>query len=292
MDIGAKAVSILKGLGGLQTVWGTLPFRKRPVSAFLKEKLALFEKDGYVVFNQPIDHADIDAFWCEVHALMETEPNLRFSRGTEILMNEERWSRTDIPDRPVIRAIDIERYSSLAPALFLHHQIVEFLTAYYQAPPTCLQTLVFEKSSEQGLHADKYLVSPATAGENYDRESLVASWVACEDADDDNGALILYPGSHHIPKPQFDDFKNNNKAYTDALGAICDDAGIKPKRFYAKKGDVLFWHADLVHAGGVIQDIDRTRRSLVSHYARLSPLHPNLDKNRRRRKYNGGAYFL
>jgi ectoine hydroxylase-related dioxygenase (phytanoyl-CoA dioxygenase family) len=72
--------------------------------------------------------------------------------------------------------------------------ITRFLTRWYKGRrPTCLQTLTYKFSSEQGAHSDKKLVDPPQAYD-YDRETLVASWFALEPSSLKNGALIIYPG--------------------------------------------------------------------------------------------------
>jgi ectoine hydroxylase-related dioxygenase (phytanoyl-CoA dioxygenase family) len=49
--------------------------------------------------------------------------------------------------------------------------------------------------------------------------------------------------------------------------------GIPKMPFAAKKGDVLVWHADLVHGGNPVSRVT-TRKSIVTHYCpkHLSPL--------------------
>jgi hypothetical protein len=37
-------------------------------------------------------------------------------------------------------------------------------------------------------------------------------------------------------------------------------------RFHPKQGDVLLWHADLVHGGSKREHRNLTRQSLVTHY--------------------------
>jgi hypothetical protein len=44
------------------------------------------------------------------------------------------------------------------------------------------------------------------------------------------------------------------------------DNGLQPKYFLARKGDVLFWHANLFHGGSPISNPDSSRRALVCHY--------------------------
>ena len=41
---------------------------------------------------------------------------------------------------------------------------------------------------------------------------------------------------------------------------------MQPHVLYAKAGDVMLWHADLLHGAEEIRDAGLTRRSLVAHY--------------------------
>jgi ectoine hydroxylase-related dioxygenase (phytanoyl-CoA dioxygenase family) len=256
----------------------------------LAEKAAYFKENGYVIFEQAVEHSLLDAFWADVDKQVAENPNLTFSVFGKVFKNAERPGIPEAQSSAVLRIIDIEEHSALAPRMFLHPVCASFLSAVYGAKPTCIQTLTYQQSSQQDAHSDKFLVSPPTVGLDYDRETLAASWIACEDADEVNGALIIYPGSHKLPKKRYEEI-NDYGAYVRHLKDICADAGIKPQMFEAKKGDVLFWHGDFVHAGGPIKDRARTRKSLVSHYARL-PADFHADTNRLTRRWTEtGSYF-
>lgn len=43
-------------------------------------------------------------------------------------------------------------------------------------------------------------------------------------------------------------------------------------QYLPKKGDILFWHANLVHGGSPIKNNELTRKSIVGHYC---PTHNN-----------------
>lgn len=238
-------------------------------SDYVKAREA-FERDGYVIFRGAIEPELIDSFWDEVDRLQREEPELTYGAKGEILKNRDvlEGKYPDDPNR--LRITCIENFSRYAPAMMLHGEISGFLKAVYGRLPTCIQTLTYRYSSQQGLHSDKYLVSPRSVGQHYDRDTLAAAWVACETVNEDNGALIIYPGSHKLEKKRLlEDFDGRYNDYVDYLTELCAEAGIEPERFHAEKGDVLFWHGDFVHAGGNILDKERTRRSLVVHYADL-----------------------
>jgi phytanoyl-CoA hydroxylase len=50
-----------------------------------------------------------------------------------------------------------------------------------------------------------------------------------------------------------------------SLGRRAAEAGLRNERFAARRGDVLIWHADLVHGGNPVSN-DITRKSVVTHY--------------------------
>jgi ectoine hydroxylase-related dioxygenase (phytanoyl-CoA dioxygenase family) len=269
----------------------SFPYFKKRRPPPLREKAAYFEEHGYVIFENAVAHDLIDAFWADVNRQMQENPALTFSVNDKIFTNAERPNVPEAKGSTVLRIIDIERHSALAPQMMLHPVCSDFLKEVYGGVlPTCLQTLTYEHSSQQAEHSDKYLVSPPTVGPFYDRETLAASWIACEDANEENGALIIYPGSHKLPKERYEDFCDYG-AYVAHLKQLCADAGIEPKTFTAKKGDVLFWHGDFVHAGGPILSRARTRKSLVSHYARVPADHAFEGNTRERRYLDGGSYF-
>jgi ectoine hydroxylase-related dioxygenase (phytanoyl-CoA dioxygenase family) len=101
---------------------------------------------------------------------------------------------------------------------------------------------------------------------------FVASWIALEDVQPGSGELIYYPGSHRLPDRIF---AGGTKAlrqgdpaadnYSGELTDRCVRAGLVETAFLPKRGDVLFWAADLAH-GGAVRSSDRTRKSLVTHY--------------------------
>lgn len=255
---------------------------------------AAFERDGYVILRGAVDPAQIDSFWEEVGRLQDSEPGLTYSQQGKIIRNEDVLSGAlEDVDASRLRITCVENYSALAPDLMLHPAISGFLTAVYGMRPACIQTLTYKYSSQQGTHSDKYLVSPRSVGANYDRDSLTAAWVACDEVSDENGALIIYPGSHKLEKKRLkEDFNGRYNDYVQYLEALCAEHGITPERFHAKKGDVLFWHGDFAHAGGPILNPDMTRLSLVAHYARLEPKDPGAGGGRVKRAHANGWYFV
>jgi phytanoyl-CoA hydroxylase len=72
------------------------------------------------------------------------------------------------------------------------------------------------------------------------------------------------------------DSEKTPEQFGEYLEARMKEFGILPQVFCPKKGDVLIWHANLIHKGTPIQDQRLTRKSYVTHYSSFDaypPLH-------------------
>jgi ectoine hydroxylase-related dioxygenase (phytanoyl-CoA dioxygenase family) len=267
--------------------------------SIIKEKINFFQQHGYVIFEQVVDHNLINCFAREFDNLLEQNRPLKVNllggitsfKALETVEEKEKYIRYG-------RFIDIESFSELGKKLIFYPAVSDFLSYIYRGnKPTNLQSLTYKYSSQQGEHSDRYLVSPEWAGD-YQRDSLTASWIALEDAEENNGALVIYPGSHLIAnkKRLTEDFNNNYGEYTRYCQQLCQQHQIEPQYFYAKKGDILFWHSDFIHAGGVVKDWSKTRFSIVCHYANIDETHfplslKNFRYYRQRIPYQDLGYF-
>lgn len=250
-----------------------------------------FDRFGYVVFKDSISQDIIDGFWSDVERAIQSNDHLTYTMYGQI------YTGTNVPldGKKLPRIIDIESHVAQSRRLMLAPVVRRFLRRWYKGvAPTCLQTLTYKYSSEQGAHSDKLLVAPPQA-HDYDRETLVASWFALEASSHRNGALVIYPGSHRVPKPDLAwELENDYAAYARALDTLCRENGCEPEVFEADPGDLLFWHGDLVHAGGPItaqEPEPPTRKSLVCHYAALPGATPSRDPAQLRVRYGRGYYF-
>jgi hypothetical protein len=132
------------------------------------------------------------------------------------------------------------------------------------------QSINFIEGSKQRAHSD--IVHMTTFPQGY----LIAIWIALEDIKEEQGALFYYPGSHKLPYLLNDDFNHgssyyrlgNNayKVYEDKVEEEIKKNGLQKKVLEAKKGDVLIWHANLLHGGSAITKPGSTRKSMVFHY--------------------------
>ncbi len=247
-----------------------------------------FRKHGYVVFENAFDLREGEAFWADVEQALASDVPLTFSVYGKHHVNP------DVPPHgfKLPRIIDAEHHLASARALLLSPIVSRFLGRYYRRAPTCLQTLTYKYSSEQAAHSDRTLVAPPHSP-RYDRKTLAACWFALEDADARNGALIIYPGSHRVASKSVARFGDNYGGFSAHCAEVSEAAGCLPVTFEAKAGDVLFWHGNLVHAGGPILDHEGqpTRKSFVCHYAAMRDKARSAGPEWVRQRHGEGWYF-
>ncbi len=131
------------------------------------------------------------------------------------------------------------------------------------------QTINFIQGSQQRAHSDSIHMTTYPLG------YLIAVWIALEDVTNDNGPLFYYPGSHQLPYLLNNDFnegstklrlgKKDYPDYEDMVEELIATKNYEKKEFLARKGDILIWHANLVHGGAPIIKTS-TRKSMVIHY--------------------------
>lgn len=139
-------------------------------------------------------------------------------------------------------------------------------------PMQPFQTLLFEGGSEQSAHSDSIHMTTYPLG------YLAAAWIALEDVHPDAGPLTYYPGSQRLPyllsvdcDMSQEDFLRSPYAgyaqrYEPAVRQRIEAHGLQVQSFLPRKGDMLIWHANLLHGGSPRRDPQLSRRSLVCHY--------------------------
>ncbi len=183
----------------------------------------------------------------------------------EKLMHDKRMPIKD--KRKIMYAV---RYSAEMRNLVNNKELMDIVELLMGIPVELFQSVNFLKGSEDSAHSDFIHMS------TYPYGYLMAVWIALEDMTIENGPLFFYPGSHKLPyimNTHFDHGgsrwllgKDNKKNYAEAIERLIEEHDLEKKVFTASKGDVLIWHANLLHGGSKVIDPTRTRKSMVLHY--------------------------
>jgi ectoine hydroxylase-related dioxygenase (phytanoyl-CoA dioxygenase family) len=185
-------------------------------------------------------------------------------------------------------------YYPRAAELIFPPAVLRFLTLLYERPPVAFQTMTMRKGSEEPLHID---TGPLTLTEPM---TMAASWLALEDIETHSGEFEFVPGSHALPEFLHHGTTKGHDGDMAEYGRIlnrlydlCAEEGLGTERFLARRGDVLIWHADLLHGGARIEDPDLTRRSFIAHFMPLGVMPTFYDASGVHEiPYPGGGYCL
>jgi len=153
-------------------------------------------------------------------------------------------------------------------SLWLHPEIHRLLRLIFDEDSEPCQSLGFVFGSQQDAHQDTIHLTPFPAG------YMSGVWIALEDVHPDAGALMVYPGSHRLPRIYMrdvdcqkveSDWTVFGQSVVPRWASLIQESEIAPVPYLAKRGDVLIWHENLMHGGGTRKDKSRSRRSIVTH---------------------------
>ncbi|MFT3886271.1 MAG: phytanoyl-CoA dioxygenase family protein [Flavobacteriales bacterium] len=131
------------------------------------------------------------------------------------------------------------------------------------------QSINFLTGSEQAAHSDSIHMTTYPLG------YMAAAWIALEEMTPDNGPLIYHPGSHKLPYLLNGSYDHGGNRfvigqdayahYEAAVDKAITDGRFAKKELLAGPGDVLIWHANLLHGGKKMNTPNASRKSMVIH---------------------------
>lgn len=216
----------------------------------IKSELAQFPENGYAVLHNFFDDETVNNIQKEIEKGLASG-RMKYTLGNKIMFAN---LQSDF-----IRKITWHDKLNRILSFLLGKKVIPF------------QTINFLTGSEQKAHSDSIHMTTYPLG------FLIAAWIALEDIDESQGPIFYYPGSHKLPYVLNSDYErggniftvgadSNYLKYEEKIEEIVKNSKLEKKLFTAKKGDVLIWHANLIHGGEKITDNAKTRKSMVIHF--------------------------
>jgi hypothetical protein len=214
-------------------------------------------EDGYLIIERFFDEKQLDATWSAYETAIETGV---LKPPVEPLFDDD-----PLPGRTLNPHFSVDEIR----AMLFDERMNEVVSLLLGAKAAPFQTIGGHKSSEQLQHSDSIHMS------TYPNGYLVANWTAFEDIHPDSGPLVFHPGSHKLPyvmsealgMPFGCGYSAYHDIYEPAIQKIIADNALEAHYFLPKKGDVLLWHANLLHGGSKMKDPARvSRKALVCHF--------------------------
>ncbi|HFA49373.1 MAG TPA: phytanoyl-CoA dioxygenase [Bacteroidetes bacterium] len=232
---------------------GMLPHNEdfKKFSSEEQQQILHFIENGFMILKGFYKNGEIEKLNAEVERLLKEQKTGFNYTGRKIM--------------------DAYRFSDIIKNGFFNNKRLLKLLDFIMGKKTIpFQTINFIKGSEQRAHSDSIHMTTQPPGH------LIATWTALEQVHQGNGPLFYYPGSHRLPYITTQEYdsgnsyffigKNSNKKYEDKIAETIKEFGFQKKYFHADKGDVLIWHANLIHGGEAITQKGATRKSMVAHY--------------------------
>ncbi|MGB8840897.1 MAG: phytanoyl-CoA dioxygenase family protein [Aliidongia sp.] len=182
--------------------------------------------------------------------------------------------------------------------LCLNRPLSDMLEHLIGEPVGLHLTLTGWVSTERDWHQDDYLNPPEVNGH------YIAAWTALDQIQPDAGPFEFVPGSHRWPiirqhkvltqlgRANGDDPDwpwESERLLTPFFEDQIKERGGRIERFLGNRGDVLFWHARLLHRGSLPTRSGAERRSMIAHYTALTH---RSDMPVKHRHPGGGWYFV
>jgi phytanoyl-CoA hydroxylase len=207
-----------------------------------------YTKNGYLVIHQFLSNDQVDRINHQVDDIIKYK-NIHPSYG---------------------RYMQLAKLSPAIASVSKDPKLIELCKILLDGDIAFFQSINFLKGSEQQTHSDSFHMT------TYPEGGLLGIWIALEDVDADQGPLHYYPGSHNLPYFMNDSFGNegnrlmlgklNYPPYASMIQEKIKENGFQKQVFHAEKGDLLIWHANLLHGGEKHNNHELSRKSLVLHY--------------------------
>ncbi|HML15914.1 MAG TPA: phytanoyl-CoA dioxygenase family protein [Bryobacteraceae bacterium] len=238
--------------------------------------------DGYIIIRGLIDAGTLDRVWTSYE---------RAVRAGKIQLPADPAGDADpFPGR----FLNPHKRAGAFCEILKHPGLLSAIRMLMEREPRVLQTIASHKGSQQPEHSDSIHMTTYPLG------YLTAAWIAFEDIHPDSGPLVYYPGSHRLPyvfSKDVDisesDYKREGYAayqakYEPFIRQLLERNKLEPQYFHARKGDVLLWHANLIHGGSERRDLRHSRRAVVVHFfVKGAFVYHDLAASRSRQQYMG-----
>ena len=237
------------------------------------EQVTHWISQGYVVLKDALSSELLDRAEEEIDRAYRGEiPGLLFN-CPELAPGEIPFD--DRIARYPAKALDVHWFSPIIRDLVFTSELRRFLELLFERRVLATQSLTFLRGSAQAHHLDTLYVAYSLPMQ------FAASWIALEDVAVGAGELSYFAGSHKLPEHLFFgeymsirelirmqcdcSLQQRVWRYEASLPKLAKEHGMPKRTFLAKRGDILVWHAGLVHGGMPISQ-QRTRKSIVIHY--------------------------
>lgn len=213
---------------------------------------AFYEENGFVLVNSLLPSDEVQAIRARFEEIwFEGVPGY-FERRADGYFNNF--------DKSYPRVIHPHRFDPLSRRYLLEPRITGIVGLLLDDEPVAAQTMYYWKppgTKGQAPHQDNlYLKAEDQAG-------CIAAWVAIDACDEENGCLIVVPGTNKLDLACPGEA---DETFSFSTHHVATPEGYSEVAMKMSPGDVLFFGGHTVHGSGPNVSQDRCRRSFICHY--------------------------
>ena len=151
------------------------------------------------------------------------------------------------------RTFNQHLYDPFALQFLIDDRLHRPLADCFDDEPEAIQTMHFCEGSEHPLHQDQYYLP-----------DCMSAWLAMVDVDENNGPLVVQPGSHqgrlvtksdarHELLPGETYMEQQHGRYFPIVRQVFRDNGREAAQVLVRQGDVVLFHGRLIHGGDPVR---------------------------------------
>ncbi len=212
---------------------------------------AFYQENGYLVLENVLSAAECQSFVAHMEDLHIGHKHL------EGFFQQDKYGS---------RTFNQHLYDPRVLDLMIDSRLHKPLTDCFGGEPEGIQTMHFYEGSEHPFHQDQYYLP-----------DCMSAWLAMVDVDEDNGPLVVQPGSHNrrlitqndipmtfLPGETYEQQQHNR--YFPAVKQVFQENGTDAVQVMVNAGDVILFDGKLIHGGAEILKPGTRRHALACHY--------------------------
>ncbi|KAJ4439554.1 hypothetical protein ANN_07678, partial [Periplaneta americana] len=212
-----------------------------------KSQRAFYEENGYIVIPKLVEDDLIEEFRQRFVDVCEG----RIPKGNMTLMKDVSLKNTGVKGELLYYKLQDFVWDEVLCKFILHPKVLDYAECFTGPNIKAMHSMLINKPPDSGkmtskhpLHQDLHYFSFRPA------DRIVAAWTAMEKVNEDNGCLVVIPGSHtgELLPHDYPKWEHGvNKAFHRVTGY--EDHPLVPLRM--EKGDTVFFHPILIHGSGI-----------------------------------------
>ncbi|XP_021926899.1 phytanoyl-CoA dioxygenase, peroxisomal-like isoform X1 [Zootermopsis nevadensis] len=217
-----------------------------------------YEENGYIVIPRLVEEKLIEELCKRFVDVCEG----RVPRGNMTLMKDISLKDTNATGEYLYYKLQDIVWEEVLSKYILHPKVLDYVECFTGPNIKAMHSMLINKPPYSGihpLHQDLHYFPFRPA------DRIVAAWTAMESVNENNGCLVVIPGTHK-GELQSHDYPKWNHTINKAFHRVEGFENQPLVSLEMEKGDTVFFHPILVHGSG-INKTKGFRKAISCHYA-------------------------